>query len=75
MITQRATPDALEEVEDIAALDDAMAEEGPNLPWEQVRADLGRQQTTTGSSCAPPRGQMALRTRLHKRAAAARDLR
>jgi antitoxin Phd len=43
MITQRATPDALEEVEDIAALDDAMAEEGPNLPWEQVRADLGRQ--------------------------------
>jgi len=35
--------DALEEVEDIAAFDEAMAEEGPNIPWEQVKADLGWQ--------------------------------
>jgi antitoxin Phd len=35
--------DALEEVEDIAAFDEAMAEEGPNVPWEQVKADLGWQ--------------------------------
>lgn len=33
--------DALEEVEDIAAFDAAMAEEGDNIPWEQVKADLG----------------------------------
>lgn len=35
--------DALEEVEDIAAFDEAMAEEGPSIPWEQVKADLGWQ--------------------------------
>ena len=35
--------DALEEVEDIAAYDEAMAEEGPDIPWEQVKADLGWQ--------------------------------
>jgi len=33
--------EALEEVEDIAAFDAAMAEEGENIPWEQVKADLG----------------------------------
>jgi antitoxin Phd len=33
--------DALDEVEDVAAFDAAMAEEGPDLPWAQVRADLG----------------------------------
>lgn len=33
--------DAAEEVEDIAAFDAAMAEEGPDIPWEQVKADLG----------------------------------
>lgn len=33
--------DALEEVEDIAAFDVAMAEEGENIPWVQVKADLG----------------------------------
>lgn len=32
---------ALEEAEDVAAFDAAMAEEGDNIPWEQVRADLG----------------------------------
>ncbi|MCB0863126.1 MAG: type II toxin-antitoxin system Phd/YefM family antitoxin [Solirubrobacterales bacterium] len=33
--------DALEEVEDVAAFDAAMAEEGPNIPWDEVKADLG----------------------------------
>lgn len=33
--------DALEDAEDVAAFDAAMAEEGPNIPWEQVKADLG----------------------------------
>lgn len=32
---------AFEEAEDVAAFDAAMAEEGPNLPWSQVKADLG----------------------------------
>jgi len=33
--------EALEDVEDVAAFDAAMAEEGPSVPWEQVKADLG----------------------------------
>jgi len=33
--------EALEEAEDTAAIDAAMAEEGDNIPWDQVRADLG----------------------------------
>ncbi|OHU98921.1 type II toxin-antitoxin system Phd/YefM family antitoxin [Mycobacterium talmoniae] len=32
---------ALEDAEDVEAFDAAMAEEGPNIPWEQVKADLG----------------------------------
>lgn len=32
---------ALEESEDVAAFDAAMCEEGPNIPWEQAKADLG----------------------------------
>jgi antitoxin Phd len=32
---------ALEDAEDVVAFDAAMAEEGPNIPWEQVKADLG----------------------------------
>ncbi len=32
---------ALEAAEDVAAYDEAMNEEGPNIPWEQVKADLG----------------------------------
>lgn len=32
---------ALEDAEDAAAFDDAMAEEGPNIPWAQVKVDLG----------------------------------
>ena len=32
---------ALEEAEDTAAFDAAMEEEGPNIPWEQVKTDLG----------------------------------
>jgi hypothetical protein len=33
--------EALEDAEDVAAFDAAMQEEGPNIPWEQVKADLG----------------------------------
>jgi len=33
--------EALEELDDIAAFDAAMAEEGQDLPWEQAKADLG----------------------------------
>ena len=33
--------EALEDAEDVAAFDEAMAEEGPNIPWAQVKADLG----------------------------------
>lgn len=33
--------DALEDAEDVTAFDDAMAEEGPNIPWAQAKADLG----------------------------------
>lgn len=32
---------ALEDAEDAAAFDAAMGEEGPNIPWEQVKVDLG----------------------------------
>ena len=33
--------EAFEDAEDIAAFDASMAEEGENIPWEQVKADLG----------------------------------
>lgn len=33
--------DALEEAQDVAAFDAAMDEEGPDVPWDQVKADLG----------------------------------
>ena len=33
--------EALEESEDVEAFDAAMAEEGDNLPWEDVKAALG----------------------------------
>ena len=32
---------AFEDAEDVAAFDAAMDEEGPSVPWEQVKADLG----------------------------------
>jgi antitoxin Phd len=32
---------ALEDAQDAEDFDVAMAEEGPNVPWEQVKADLG----------------------------------
>ena len=32
---------ALEDAEDIGAFDAAMSEEGEDIPWEQVKADLG----------------------------------
>jgi len=31
----------VEEADDIAAFDAATAEQGPDLPWEQIKADLG----------------------------------
>jgi antitoxin Phd len=33
--------DALDDADDAAAFDEAMAEEGDNVPWAQVKADLG----------------------------------
>ncbi|MGO4534066.1 type II toxin-antitoxin system Phd/YefM family antitoxin [Leifsonia sp. 2MCAF36] len=33
--------EALEDIEDAAAYDAAIAEEGTNIPWDQVKADLG----------------------------------
>jgi antitoxin Phd len=35
--------EALEDAEDAAAFDAAMADEGDNIPWAQVKADLGWQ--------------------------------
>ena len=32
---------AQDDLDDIAAFDAAMAEEGSNLPWDQAKADLG----------------------------------
>lgn len=32
---------ALEDAEDVLAFDSAMADEGDNVPWAQVKADLG----------------------------------
>jgi antitoxin Phd len=33
--------EALEESQDVAAFDIALAEDGANIPWEQVKSDLG----------------------------------
>lgn len=33
--------EAAEELDDIAAFDSAMAEEGENIPWDEVKAELG----------------------------------
>lgn len=33
--------EALEESQDVASFDAALAEEGSNIPWEQVKSDLG----------------------------------
>ena len=33
--------EAVEDAEDVAAFDEAMAEEGGNIPWDQVKSDLG----------------------------------
>ena len=33
--------EALEESQDVAAFDAALAEVGGNIPWEQVKVDLG----------------------------------
>jgi len=33
--------EAVEELDDIAAAEEAMREPGPNIPWEKVKKDLG----------------------------------
>ena len=33
--------EAWEEAQDVAAFDEAMAEPGDDIPWDQVKADLG----------------------------------
>jgi len=33
--------DALDDAEDSRAFDEAMADEGPNIPWDQAKVDLG----------------------------------
>jgi antitoxin Phd len=33
--------EALEESQDAVAFDEAMSDDGGNIPWEQVKADLG----------------------------------
>lgn len=33
--------EALEDAEDLAAYDEAMADPDPGIPWEQVKKDLG----------------------------------
>ncbi|MGO1545151.1 MAG: type II toxin-antitoxin system Phd/YefM family antitoxin [Gulosibacter sp.] len=33
--------EAAEELEDTVAFDEAMNEEGENIPWDEVKADLG----------------------------------
>jgi hypothetical protein len=32
---------ALEDADDVEAFEAAMTEAGPNIPWEQAKADLG----------------------------------
>lgn len=33
--------EAFEEAQDVAAFDESLADENPNIPWDQVKADLG----------------------------------
>jgi antitoxin Phd len=33
--------EVFEQAEDVVAFDEAMAEEGGNIPWDQVKSDLG----------------------------------
>jgi prevent-host-death family protein len=33
--------ESIEELEDIAAFDEAMSDKDPTVPWEQVKKDLG----------------------------------
>ena len=32
---------ALDDADDVAAFDEALAEEGSNIPWDEVKRDLG----------------------------------
>ncbi|CAM8621304.1 StbD Antitoxin of toxin-antitoxin stability system [Acidimicrobiia bacterium] len=33
--------EAFEEAQDVAAFDESLADENPNIPWDQVKTDLG----------------------------------
>jgi PHD/YefM family antitoxin component YafN of YafNO toxin-antitoxin module len=33
--------EAIEELDDIAAAEESLREKGPNIPWEEVKKDLG----------------------------------
>jgi antitoxin Phd len=33
--------EAFKEAQDIAAFDESLADENPNIPWDQVKSDLG----------------------------------
>jgi antitoxin Phd len=33
--------EAFEEAHDVAAFDESLADENPNIPWDQVKSDLG----------------------------------
>ncbi|CAB4629227.1 unannotated protein [freshwater metagenome] len=33
--------EAFEEAQDVAAFDESLADENPNIPWDQVKSDLG----------------------------------
>ena len=46
--------EAVEEAEDIDVFDAAVTEEGDNIPWDQVRADLGWSWAGIGSRSPGP---------------------
>jgi prevent-host-death family protein len=33
--------EAFEEAQDVTAFDESLADENPNIPWDQVKSDLG----------------------------------
>lgn len=42
--------EALEDAQDVAVFDASMAQDGPNIPWAQVKADLGLVRARAASS-------------------------
>ena len=41
LVSPERYEELMEALEDVEAFDASMAEEGPSIPWEQVKADLG----------------------------------